>query len=190
PQMPRGLHSMSLPQVAPMNWQQAFDAARRQAPDTALRMTPPAAKNDVWRVSGADPSRPLQRIDLMLDAYTGKSLFRSDWRDQTAFGKATGVGIPFHRGEFGWWNQLLLLLFGAGILFSLMSGWWMFFKRRKTGASAWPPLLPGAWRSASPAMWIAAVTMCTLMPLLAISGLFVAGVEVLLLRGRTRAAAL
>ncbi|HEX2604285.1 MAG TPA: PepSY-associated TM helix domain-containing protein, partial [Oxalicibacterium sp.] len=29
PQMPRGLHSMSLPQVAPMNWQQAFDAARR-----------------------------------------------------------------------------------------------------------------------------------------------------------------
>jgi hypothetical protein len=39
-------------------------------------------------------------------------------------------------------------------------------------------------------MWIAAVTMCALMPLLAISVLFVAGVEALLLRGRTRAAAL
>jgi uncharacterized iron-regulated membrane protein len=132
----------------------------------------------------------LQRVDLALDAYSGQSLFHSDWRDQTAFGKATSIGIPFHRGEFGWWNQLLLLLFGAGILFSLVSGWWMFFKRRGTGASAWPPLLPGAWRSASPTMWIVAVAMCALMPLLAISVLLVAGVEALLLRERPRAAAL
>ncbi|MCQ6458596.1 PepSY domain-containing protein, partial [Vibrio parahaemolyticus] len=81
----------------------------------------------------------------------------------------TAIGIPFHRGEFGWWNQALLLLFGASVLFSLVSGWVMFFKRRLPGSLGLPRLLPGAWTSPSALAWLLAAAMCALMPLLLIS---------------------
>lgn len=180
PQPPRGLHSTPTSDAQPMTWQQAADAARQQAPDIALRLMAPATLDGIWGVMGADTSRPMQRIDLVLDAYSGKTLFRSAWHDQTAFGQATGVGIPFHRGELGLWNQLLLLIFGLGVLFSLLSGWMMFFKRRKAGTSGLPKLLPGAWRSASPIIWLIAAMLCVTMPLLALSGAMVVLLEILL----------
>jgi uncharacterized iron-regulated membrane protein len=186
PQAPRGLRSTPLPDTKPMNWQQAADTARQRSPDIALRLIAPATPNGTWRVMGDDPSRPLQRIDMVLDAYSGKTLFYADWKAQTAFAKATGIGIPFHRGEFGWWNQLLLLLFGAGVLFSLVSGWVMFFKRRKAGLSALPRLLPVAWRSMPLVAWVAVLLMCAVMPLLALSAPLIALVEWRLYVRRTR----
>jgi uncharacterized iron-regulated membrane protein len=53
---------------------------------------------------------------LVLNAYDGSVLYRVGWERQTAFGKATAVGIPFHRGELGIWNQVLLFVFAAGVL--------------------------------------------------------------------------
>lgn len=188
PQPPSGLRSAPLAHGVPMNWEQAADAARRQSPDIALRLIAPAMPDGTWRVMGDDPSRPLQRIDMVMDAYSGKPLFYADWKTQSAFAKATAVGIPFHRGEFGWWNQLLLLLFGAGVLFSLVSGWMMFFKRRRAGMPGWPSLLPGAWRAASWWMWIMTVLMCAAMPLLALTIPLVVAVEILLLSHRLRRA--
>jgi uncharacterized iron-regulated membrane protein len=185
PQAPRGLRSTPQPHTLPMNWQQVVDAAQRQAPDVALRLMAPATADGTWHVLSADTSKPLQRIDMVLDAYSGKVLFRADWRDQSAFGKATGVGIPFHRGELGLWNQLLLLVFGLGILFSLISGWVMFFKRRQTGAAVLPELLPGAWRAASPWFWLIAIAMCVAMPMLATSAALVLLVEFLFFRRRS-----
>jgi uncharacterized iron-regulated membrane protein len=180
PQAPSNLISTPVEGKAPMNWQQMADAARRQSPDIALRMVAPRAPSGVWRVTNYDLTQPTKRIDLVLDAYSGQALFRSDWNDQTAFGKATGIGIPFHRGEFGWWNQLLLLIFGVGIVFSLVSGWIMFFKRRKAGTSGLPKLLPGAWRSTPIGAWIAAAIMFVAMPLLAISAALIVALEVVL----------
>lgn len=178
PQAPPDLHSTAIEGKAPMTWQQMADAARRQSPDIALRMVAPREPSGIWRVTNYDQTQPTKRIDLVLDAYSGQTLFRSDWRTQTAFGKATGIGIPFHRGEFGWWNQLLLLIFGFGIVFSLASGWIMFFKRRKAGMSGLPKLLPGTWRSAPFGAWIAAAIMCVTMPLLALSAAFIVVLEV------------
>ena len=40
-------------------------------------------------------------------------------------------------------NQVLLFVFGAGILSSLVSGWVMFFKRRKSGTAIWLALKLG-----------------------------------------------
>jgi uncharacterized iron-regulated membrane protein len=170
------LRSTIIAGKSPMTWQQAADTARRQSPDIALRLVAPRDANGVWRVNNFDLTQPTKRIDLALDAYSGQTLFHADWRDQTAFGKATGIGIPFHRGEFGWWNQLLLLIFGLGILFSLVSGWVMFFKRRKNGTFGLPKLLPGAWRSMPLLAYPIGVAMCVTMPLLALSA---AGVLVL-----------
>jgi uncharacterized iron-regulated membrane protein len=178
PQVPQGLKSIITEGQAALNWQTLWDTAKAQTPDVAIQMTPPREPNGTWRIASFDRSQPEKRFDLVLDAYSGKSLYYAGWDKQTAFGKATAIGIPFHRGEFGWWNQALLLLFGFSVLFSLVSGWVMFFKRRQTGTFMLPRLLPGAWSSASVGMWFTAVALCSLMPLLAISTTAVAIFEI------------
>ncbi|MFC5458790.1 PepSY-associated TM helix domain-containing protein [Massilia niabensis] len=184
PQAPRHLHSAPPAGAAGavlLGWQQAWMRARELAPPIAMQLTPPQGAHGVWRATGIDRTRPTLRFDLMLDAYTGQTLYRSGWEQQTAFGKATALGIPFHRGEFGIWNQVVLFLFGAGVLFSLASGWVMFFKRRGSSragrAPLLPPLLPGAWRAASPLALAGTAALCLLMPLLALSGGVLLAVE-------------
>lgn len=182
PRIPGGLESTVQADSRPMTWQTAWDTARHQAPDTPLQLTPPHDQHGVWRISTTDRGQPNKRFDLVLDAYTGKTLYYAGWDKQTAFGKATAIGIPFHRGELGWWNQALLLLFGLGVLFSLMSGWIMFFKRRRPGSFGLPPLLPGAWKSAPAAAWLTAAVMFAVMPLLALSAAMVAALEIVIQR--------
>ena len=178
PPVPRGLHSRE--EGAPLDWQDAWQVARSHAPAIAVQLTAPASQDDVWRATMADRSQPTLRFDLLFDAYSGKPLYYAGWEAQTAFGKATAIGIPFHRGEFGWWNQALLLLFGASVLFSLVSGWVMFFKRRLPGSLGLPRLLPGAWSAPSALAWLVAAGMCALMPLLLISGGMLMLLELLL----------
>ena len=184
PPVPRGLHSRE--EGAPLDWQDAWQVARSHAPAIAVQLTAPASQDDVWRATMADRSQPTLRFDLQFDAYSGKPLYYAGWQAQTAFGKATAIGIPFHRGEFGWWNQALLLLFGASVLFSLVSGWVMFFKRRLPGSLGLPRLLPGAWTSPSALAWLVAAGMCALMPLLLISGCMLMLLELLLAKWGAR----
>ncbi|MBB5606630.1 MULTISPECIES: PepSY domain-containing protein [unclassified Janthinobacterium] len=186
PPVPRSLHSREDVHGGPLDWQGAWQAARSNAPAIALQLTAPASQQDVWRVTMADRSQPLKRFDLQFDAYSGKPLYYAGWDEQTAFGKATAIGIPFHRGEFGWWNQALLFVFGASVLFSLVSGWIMFFKRRAPGTLGLPKLLPGAWTSPSPLAWLVAAAMCALMPLLLISGAVLALLELCLAQASRR----
>lgn len=179
PQMPSGLRSQPKTGDAQLGWQGALDAARRIAPPASLQLTAPRGSLGVWRVSMADRDRPTLRFEAALDAYTGKPLYVSDWQQQTAFGKATAIGIPFHRGEFGWWNQAVLLIFGLGVLFSLLSGWWMYFKRRKAGRLSLPVVPPQAWRALGAGWSVTALLCLALMPALAVSAPLVLLVEVL-----------
>ena len=169
PQVPRALASRLLEGQQPQSWQAVLEKARSMAPAASWQLTPPRGQSGVWRAAVADRSEPARCLDLALDAYSGAVLYQSGWDQQTLFGKATGVGIPFHRGEFGWWNQAVLLVFGLGVLFSLVSGWVMYFKRRRQGALALPEVPQGAWRAFGPGWWLAGVGFSWLMPLLAIS---------------------
>lgn len=171
PRIPAHFKSTLVEGAQALNWESAVAAIRRQAPEVSMMVMAPKGPEGVWRANQMDKGDPTKRFDILLDAYSGEKLYYSGWSEQTAFGKATAIGIPFHRGEFGVWNQILLFLFGAGILFSLVSGWAMFFKRMKSGTTVWPILLPGAWRSVSPWAWIGGALMLLLMPVLAISAL-------------------
>jgi len=187
PRPPAHLHSM--PTGAPqLNYQQAWQRAQALAPGVPLQLTPPRGPHGVWRAASADRRHPMNRLDLVLNAYDGSVLYRAGWARQTAFGKATAVGIPFHRGELGVWNQALLFVFAAGVLFSLVSGWVMFFKRRRAGQLGLPKLVPGAWRSAPPLALLLGSALCALMPLLALSTAVLVLVELALGRMRTQAA--
>jgi uncharacterized iron-regulated membrane protein len=187
PQVPAHLHSM--PQGgAPLNYQQAWDRTRALLPGALPQLAPPRGPHGVWRASSADRRHPEGRFELVLNAYDGQVLYYAGWDRQTAFGKATAVGIPFHRGELGLWNQALLFVFAAGVLFSLVSGWVMFFKRRRAGQLGLPKLVPGAWRAVPPAAAVLGIGMCVLMPLLALSAAVLAVVEVTLSRRARRSA--
>lgn len=171
-----------------LSWEQALAAVRRNAPEVQMQIMPPAGPEGVWRAGQIDRGQAFERFDLLLDAYSGERLYYSGWSEQTAFGKATAIGIPFHRGEFGWWNQALLLLFGLSVLFSLGSGWVMYFKRRAQGLRGLPAVARDAWKSVSPWAWGGALLMLVAMPLLALSSIAVAGIECLLLLRSRRAA--
>lgn len=169
PTMPGGLASSPEPGAPRLSWQAMLNRARDLAPGTALQMTPPADARGVWRVSMADRSSPRLRFEAALDAYSGLVLYRYGWDQQPLFGKLTTVGIPFHRGELGWWNQALLVVFGVVILFSIGSGWVMYFKRRTAGRLGLPNVPAGAWRSIGPTWAAMTLAGLALMPLLALS---------------------
>jgi uncharacterized iron-regulated membrane protein len=181
---PAPAHLHSMPTGGPqLGYQQAWQRVRSIVPGMPVQLTPPRGPHGFWRAASGDRRQPMGRVDLVLNAYDGSVLYRAGWDQQTAFGKATAVGIPFHRGELGVWNQVLLFVFAAGVLFSLVSGWVMFFKRRRAGQLGLPKLLPGAWRAAPPA-WVAlGVGLCVLMPLLAAGALMLIVVEISLKYG-------
>jgi uncharacterized iron-regulated membrane protein len=121
---------------------------------------------------------------LTLQQAQRKSLF---WRLHfwaaliaSPFVLVAALGIPFHRGEFGWWNQALLLAFGLSVLFSLGSGWVMFFKRRRPGSFGSPRVMPGAWRAVPVGAWLGAAVLCVGLPLLAISAAVLLVLEAML----------
>jgi uncharacterized iron-regulated membrane protein len=160
-----------------LTWEQAMQAVRRESPDVQMLLMPPKGPEGYWRANQLDRDQPDRRFDLLLDAYSGERLYFSGWSEQTAFGKATAIGIPFHRGEFGWWNQALLFVFGVGVLFSIVSGWVMYFKRRKQGLSGLPSVMKGSWKSVPWAAWLGGAFMLVAMPLLAMSAAVVVLIE-------------
>ena len=176
PRIPASIQSDAV-QAKVLSWQAAWDAAKREAPDVSMQLMPPKGVQGVWRANQMDKSQPEKRFDLLLDAYTGQRLYYSGWSEQTAFGKATAIGIPFHRGEFGVWNQLLLLVFGVGVVFSIVTGWVMYFKRRAKGYKGLPVLTKGAWKSVPIGAYVASLAMFVLMPLLALSSAVVLALE-------------
>ena len=178
PRIPAHFQSKPVEGHAPMNWEQAVQAIRQHAPQVSMQIMPPQGPAGVWRANHIERGQPMDRFDLLVDAYSGERLFYSGWDAQTFFGKATGVGIPFHRAELGYWNQAVLLIFGLGLIFSMVSGWVMYVKRRAMGSVGLPTLLPGAWRSPSWGMWLSAAFMLWAMPLLTMTAPMVALVEV------------
>ena len=189
PRTPASFKSTVNDGAKPLTWEQAAQAIRREAPPVSMMVMAPKGPDGVWRANQMDKGDPTQRFDLLLDAFSGQRLYYSGWSDQTVFGKATAIGIPFHRGEFGIWNQALLLVFGLGLLFSLLSGGVMFLNRRASGANFWPPVMQGAWQSVSVWAWVGGLLMLTAMPLLALTAVPVALSEGWMAWRRTRRAA-
>ena len=170
--------------IPALSWQQAPDIVRAAAPKQSLIISSPLNPVAVCRVRAATAGSPSTSFDVAIDAFSSEALKRIDWNQQTVWGSATTVGIPLHRGGFGGWNEALLALFGAGVLFSLITGWIMVWKRKRAGLAALPRLRDRAWRAAPWPLWVITPAMMWLMPLFLVTSPLVAVIEVVLSRRR------
>jgi uncharacterized iron-regulated membrane protein len=188
PQFPASLASAEVGPAGPLTLQQVYDKARSVAPDVPMRMTPPKKPNGVWRIESADSSRPLGRFRLALDEHSGDVLFSTGWEELPLLSKATTVGIPFHRGEFGVWNQLLLGAAALSVVFSVVSGWVMWWKRRPAQRTV-HALGDAALRSAPWWFWGALALLGLALPVFGVSAIVVLAIEAVRHARARRAAA-
>lgn len=180
----------------PLGWEEVWMRAKSKAPDISMMITPPATAQAVWRIENHDRSQPTGRFALALDGYSGEVLFSSGWKDMPTLARATAVGIPFHRGEFGVWNQVLLVLAALTAIFSVVSGIAMWWLRRPPGRMAAPVLDSVALRSMGRGQALALVlvgtTLSLAMPVFGVSLLLFLVLEALRmclsLKFRTRSA--
>lgn len=190
PRPPATLRSDPTGAPAPLALQDAYGIARAAAPGLALQLTPPHGASGTWRIDaaqGVPGAGPGERLTLVLDAYDGRPLYRSGWAELPPLAKATALGIPFHRGEFGLWNQVLLVLTALGLVGSLVSGLAMAWRRRARGA---PQLAPGTWRRLPRGLWLSAGLLALALPVFGLSLLVYAAGECLAAAiGRRRLAA-
>lgn len=188
PKAPKSLRSA--PGDGPhLGWQAALDRSVAQAPDIAMQITPPAGADGVWRVENFDRTQPTGRFQLALDARSGATLFASGWERLPALARATAVGIPFHRGEFGVWNQALLALAALAAVFSVVSGLVMWWQRRPRGKVGAPTLQARALKAVPLWLWPLMAGLAWALPVFGWSLLVMLALEGLArLRPRARAA--
>lgn len=177
PKPPKPLRSIAPPGAAPLGWQAVYERVRRDAPDIALQITPPAGADGVWHIENFDRTQPTRRFARVLDAYSGTVLFASGWAQLPLLSQATAVGIPFHRGEFGLWNQVLLALAALAAVFSVVSGLAMWWLRRPRGRLAAPRLSVRDLRDAPRWLWPLAAVLGWALPVFGWSLLLLSAVE-------------
>jgi len=152
-----------------------------------MQLTPPAGPTGTWRAENFDRSQPTGRFMQVIDAYSGQLLFSSGWDKLPLLSRATAVGIPFHRGEFGLWNQVLLALAALAAIFSVVSGLVMWWLRRPRGQLAAPPLAGSDLRLAPRWLWPVGALVGWALPVFGCSLAALLGFEALrLLAARSR----
>jgi uncharacterized iron-regulated membrane protein len=165
PKAAKDLRSRQAQDAIALSWQAVLERVRATAPDIAVQLTPPSGPEGVWRAENFDRSQPTRRFSQVIDAYSGQILFSSGWDQLPMLSKATAVGIPFHRGEFGVWNQVLLVLAALAAVFSVVSGLAMWWLRRPRKQLADPKLDRTQLRQVPTRVW------CWLLPLAALLSL-------------------
>jgi uncharacterized iron-regulated membrane protein len=175
--------------VSAVTLQQIVDRAMPLALPAPVAIRPPgggahglALPKDappVWIVTSETPNRPL-RATVAFDATTGAQLMRQDFADRHLIDRIIGYGIAAHEGQlFGPLNQALGVLTALGLVTLSVSGMVMWWRRRPDGVLGAPPT--SDYRITAGLAGII-VVLGLLMPLLGLSLLVIALVELLLLR--------
>ena len=185
PRAPTGLQSS---EGTPLRLQALYLAAKAEAPGVPLQLTLPQNGRGVLRAESIDRRQPTQRAVLMLDTTSGRVLHRSGWDELPMLSRATALGIPFHRGEFGVWNQVLLVLAALGLVFSVVSGVTMWWKRRPPRRVGAPPVLAAQVRAVPGPLWLLVAAMAFALPVFGVSAALFLTLELLAATWRRRQA--
>jgi uncharacterized iron-regulated membrane protein len=131
----------------------------------------PAEAGGAWKVAEIGRGWPTQVDSVAIQ--DGAVVSSVNFADYPFAAKLTRWGIDAHMGVlFGWPNQLVLLLLGGGLVWLVVLGYRMWWKRRPTRGFG-RPTPRGQWRKAPPAalagLGAGALLVGWFVPLLGIS---------------------
>ncbi len=113
--------------------------------------------------------RPQDRAYVHVDVYSGNVIADYRWKDFGFVGKITLMSVALHEGTwFGAWNQALNSAVAVGVLGLIVTGLWMWWMRRPSGALlAAPQPLGGTPLPAS--FWILIALFSAIVPVAGVS---------------------
>ena len=119
----------------------ALDAAEPYLPGHgARRIQFPSGPQDVFRVFRAAGSSPTWRTTVFVDAYTARVIHTSGWDDAPLAHKVRMSAYPIHVGSiFGMPTKVVALLTCAALLLLVVTGVWMWWRKRPHGTWGFPP---------------------------------------------------
>ncbi len=190
PKPPADLRSTIAADAPRVSVQRVFDVARAERDalgiGAPLQLTLPKGAQGTWRVDTLARDDPTQRLSLSIDAGDARVLYRSGWRELPLLAKATAVGIPFHRAEFGVWNQAVIAASALAAIFAVVSGFVMWWKRRPARRVGAPALSARQLRAVPLWLWPLTALLAVLMPVFGISVVVFIGIELAALAWRRR----
>lgn len=111
--------------------------------------------------------RSTDEVWMQLDGRTGVVLIKATWNDHPVLAKLIALGVDLHEGRFfGRINQIFNTIVAAALVWLSITGFIGWYRRRPRGGFAAPPrravTLPRG-------VIAAAIALCVVMPLLALS---------------------
>ncbi|MDF5752810.1 PepSY domain-containing protein [Spongiactinospora sp. TRM90649] len=117
----------------------APEAGGCRQPGCELSVLPPAGPKGVYTVVATDVEDPALGRTVLVDQYSGKVLVDYGWEEYGLLAKAVEQGIAVHEGRrFGTANLLVMLGTCVALITLVVSGAWMWWKRRPRGRLAAP----------------------------------------------------
>lgn len=178
-------HDAAPATVSPAQFDAVLSAARAAGIDAAkLEIRPSYRTNKAWTVNEIDRSWPTQVDSVAVDPQSNTVVDKVEFAHFGLLAKLTRWGVDAHMGVlFGVANQLVLVLFGAGLCVMIVIGYRMWWLRRPQGGQVSPlDTLLGCWQSLSIStrfllLVITSITAVCL-PVMGISLLVLLGVDV------------
>jgi len=161
--------------VAPATFDSVLGTARAAGIDAGEIEIGVPDSGTTWTVKEIGRAWPTQGDSVAIDAANGTVVDKLAFADYPFMAKMASWGIAGHMGAlFGVANQIVLLLFGIGLLAVILYGYRMWWTRRPTKGGAPSPLAPrGQFRKLSQPVGfvvvIAAVAIGWFVPLFGIS---------------------
>lgn len=154
-----------------MDWDQAVAVVERHDFPGRITLTGPRNPSDTFHVRTFTGNTATENW-LHFDQYSGRIVEQADFSDFPPIAKATSLGVDLHEGTlFGLPNQLACLLIALLLMVLTVTGALMWWQRRPRGALAAPPgRLPEQFGIAVP---LTLLLLCLLLPLLAVSLIFI-----------------
>ncbi|OLR92834.1 PepSY-associated TM helix domain-containing protein [Actinokineospora bangkokensis] len=144
------------PAGADVGLQAVRDATQRAGLADPVEIVVPAEPGKGYVVNQVGRGLPNRLDSMAVDPATGEVTDTLRFADYPLMAKLTRWGIDGHMGLlFGWPNQVLLTLFGLGLVALVGYGYRMWWLRRPTRGRAWGRApRRGAWRQVPPAVLV------------------------------------
>jgi uncharacterized iron-regulated membrane protein len=146
--------------IDPARFDDVLAAARAAGIDAGrVEVAAAAQPGAPWTVTEVERSWPTGVDAVALDPTTGAVLDEVRFADYPLMAKLARWGIDAHMGVlFGWPNQLVLVVFGAGLVTLVVLGYRMWWQRRPSGFGGGRAVPRGQLQRASqPAVFVAVV---------------------------------